>query len=251
MMRFSNVSVIITGAGSGIGQAIAEAFAKEGAGVIVSDIILERAEQVASGIVKLGGKALSSVGDVVQTEYCQEVVHLAMESYGRLDILCNVAGVNDGAPPPHEMSVDMWKHVIEVNLTGAFLMTRAALPHMLDVGSGTIINMASIGGIVGLGGAAYSASKFGLIGLTQSTAATYAEDGIRCVAICPGRIPTRLNELTPYSETMRTKRRQGYRSKQPVGSVQDIAEITLFVASEGGRFINGASLVADGGFLVM
>ena len=250
-MRFSGQAAIVTGAGSGIGWAIAEMFAKEGASVVAGDIDAKRVQNLLVAISASGGHAIACIGDVTQPAYAGKAVATALDNFGRLDILCNVAGINDGASPPDEMSLEIWDSVIRVNLTGSFLMTRAVLPPMLKAGHGVIVNMASIAGVVGLAGAAYSASKFGLIGLTQSVAATYMEDGLRCVAICPGRIPTRLNEMTPYSESPRTKRRQGYRSKQPVGSPQNMAEIVLFVAGESGRFINGAPIIADGGFLVM
>jgi NAD(P)-dependent dehydrogenase (short-subunit alcohol dehydrogenase family) len=247
---FQGQVVAITGAGSGLGRAIAVRFARAGAAILASDRIGERLESLRAGLHTLGAECVTILGDVTDEAHGIAITERANSSWGRLDVLCNCAGISDGATPADEMETELWQRVIAINLTGTFLVTRAALPLMLRERSGLIVNISSIAGLVSISGPAYSASKHGVIGLTKSIAATYREDGIRCVAICPGLIPTALTQNVAYASSPRAIRRGSYRANRPSpGTPEQIAEIAMFLASDGGRHINGTEIIADGGFL--
>jgi NAD(P)-dependent dehydrogenase (short-subunit alcohol dehydrogenase family) len=249
-MELSGQSVLVTGGGSGLGRAMAVSFAKAGAGIVVGDIVAQRVDEVVTEIKAAGGKAVGCVGDVSQDAYARALVKAALDTFGRLDVVCNVAGINDQALPADEMSPELWTKVIAINLTGTFLVTHAALPIMLKAGSGVILNMSSAAGLQAIAGPAYSASKHAVIGFTNSVAATYREDGIRCVALCPGNVPTNLNAEIPRSSSPRAVRRRGYRPNRPApGTPQQIADVAVFLATEGGSYINGTSILIDGGML--
>jgi NAD(P)-dependent dehydrogenase (short-subunit alcohol dehydrogenase family) len=239
---------VITGAASGIGLATARLFAVEGARVVATDV----AEQPLADLVRETDGIISVVGDVSQSDDVDRMIDTAIERFGQLDILCNVAAMRDRFLPVDEMPDDLWRSVLDVNLTGPFQMCRRAIPLMLERGSGCIVNISSTAGLFGSrGGAAYTVSKHGLIGLTKSIAATYGRDGLRCVAVCPGKVVTpsgvsrRAAGIHPRGQTgLERIEASVVRDQQP----EEIADIVLFVASDAARGLNGDVIVADAGW---
>jgi NAD(P)-dependent dehydrogenase (short-subunit alcohol dehydrogenase family) len=243
-MKLEDRVAIVTGAGSGIGLAITRRFVESGARVIGADM----ADDHLDTLKTLAG-VLPLKADVTSFADVDQLVTLARRE-GRLDILVNNAGIMDGFQPVGEVSDQLWNRVLAVNLTGPMALTRAALPAMLEAGRGVIINVSSIGGLAGgRAGAAYTASKHGLIGLTKNVAATYGTDGIRCVAIAPGGVNTGIpigGDPSPrgYASLNRT-----LPSNLRMGDAEEIANVALFLASNESSFINGSVIVADGGWL--
>jgi NAD(P)-dependent dehydrogenase (short-subunit alcohol dehydrogenase family) len=180
-------SVVVTGGASGIGRAAALRFAAEGANVVVADINADAAKAVVAEIEAAGGSAVLVAGDLSDQAVTDEVVATAVNTFGSLDVLVNNAGVMDSMSAAADVSDAEWERVIRINLTAPFLLTRAALPHMLAKGKGAIVNTASEAALRGsAAGAAYTASKHGLVGLTRSVAVMYRDSGIRANAIAPG-----------------------------------------------------------------
>jgi NAD(P)-dependent dehydrogenase (short-subunit alcohol dehydrogenase family) len=243
-------TVLITGAGSGIGRAMAELMADNGARVVVCDRDSDRVEATVTTILAAGGVAAGVAGDVTRTVDVDRFVAAAIGLGGRIDVLCNNAGIMDGRLGVHEMDEELWNRVLAVNLTGPYLMARRVIPLMLDQHAGVIINTASVAGLRGgRAGAAYTASKFGVVGLTQSIAAFYGRDGIRCNAICPGSVATNIvadsGELSALGS--RIFEAVGYRPPQAQPS--EIAHVALFLASNEAGYVNGATVVVDGGLI--
>jgi NAD(P)-dependent dehydrogenase (short-subunit alcohol dehydrogenase family) len=239
---------LVTGAGSGIGRAMAVAFAKAGAHVVVADIDVAGAAQTAA---EIGDAAIAVAVDISSETSVEGLVTRALETFGHLDVLCNNAGIIDSLALPADMTLAEWERVLRINLTGPFLVTHAVLPHMLSRGSGVIVNTASEAGIRGgAAGAAYTASKHGVIGLTRSVAWAYANDGIRCNAIVPG--PTETAGMAVQAAKFDPK---GFARLQPVISLngriaqpEESADVAVFLASDAASFVNGAILPVDGGW---
>ncbi len=248
-MKLENKVALVTGAGSGIGEAIAKAYAREGAKVIVSDIKEEAVSRVVSEIRVAGGATFGVIADVSNAEAVQDMVKAALKEYGTLDILVNNAGIMDNFMPVAELSEELWDRVFGVNIKGAFLTSRAALNIMLKKGKGVIINLASVGGLFGVrGGAAYVSSKHAVIGLTKNIGAVYHDQGIRCAAIAPGGVNTNISStIDNPSELGAGKLAQGV-GPALMGEPEQIAAVALFLASEDAGFINGTVVVADGGW---
>ena len=250
--RFEGRTAVVTGAGSGMGREIALEFAREGANVVLSDIVPARVAEVVQEVAALGVKAVSAPGDVTSSAYAESLAAMAIENLGRADILVNNAGIVDGYKAVHEVTEHLWKRILEVNLTGPFLVTRAFLPRMIAARSGVIVNIASVAAqMPQIAGAAYSASKSGLVSLTASIASTYCEDGIRCVAVCPGGISTNLSvsiERSTDEKVLRAMARHGPRRGH--GKPKQIADVVLFLASDEASFINGSAIVADNALMV-
>jgi NAD(P)-dependent dehydrogenase (short-subunit alcohol dehydrogenase family) len=198
-MRLPEKVVVITGAASGMGRAMAERFAAEGASVVAGDWHAQRLEETVASIRNGGGTITAAQGDIADKQTAEHLVELAVTTYGRLDVLCNNAGVADYMQGVGELSDDIWRRVLSIDLDGPMFTTRRAIPTMIAQGGGSIINVASTAGISGgSAGAAYTAAKHALVGLTRNTAWMYAEKGIRCNAICPGeRGPTSPRRLRP------------------------------------------------------
>jgi len=244
-------SVIVTGAGSGIGQATAVKFAEEGASVLVADVNQEGAEQTVKTIEKAGGTAKAVIGDLRDQKVIDEIVDTAVQAFGGLDVLVNNAGIMDHMSALGETEDDEWDSVIGVNLTAPFRLTRAALPHLLAAGGGAIVFTASEAGLRGsTAGAAYTASKHGIVGLTKSLAVMYRKSGIRTNAIAPGGTATNLRPdvrpdahgpavLGPYL---------GVGVGDKIATPEEQAAAIVFLASDAASYINGAVLPVDNGW---
>jgi NAD(P)-dependent dehydrogenase (short-subunit alcohol dehydrogenase family) len=241
---------VVTGAASGIGRATAVRLAYDGYQVAMMDLDAAGLTVTQAQIRTIGGTAHPFAMDLRDPLAVGSVTREIAVTIGAPEVLVNVAGIGVAATVL-ETSDEDWSRVLAVNLTGPFLTTRATLPLMLDRGSGVIVNIASVGGLVGLARqAAYCASKAGLIGLTKAIAVDHARDGIRCVAICPGTVETEwigkilADALDPAAvrEAMAARQLDGR-----MGTPDEIAAMVSFVAGQDGRFINGAALVIDGG----
>jgi NAD(P)-dependent dehydrogenase (short-subunit alcohol dehydrogenase family) len=248
-MRLRNKVALVTGAGAGIGKAIAETFAKEGAKVVVNDLNADTAQAVADGIKKGGGTAAFVQADVSKESDAVKIVKFTVDTYGSLDILVNNAGI-ELIKPTHELTEQDWDSVMNVNLKGCFLVSKHAVIQMLAQGGGRIINMASAAGIIGFPLlASYCATKGGMVQLTKSMALEYRPANVRVNAICPSLIETDLGGRfvesynaagIPAEELLMTM--QGR-----MGTVQDVAGAALFLASDDSSFVNGVALPVDGG----
>ncbi|MCI0477957.1 MAG: SDR family oxidoreductase [Anaerolineales bacterium] len=248
-MRFQNQVAVITGGGNGMGRATALRFAREGARVVVADIESESAARVADEIRAGGGDALGVTVDVSERESVAAMVARAVEQYGRVDILCAIAGIAGGVPFL-ELDDARWKRMLAVNLTGVFLCGQLAAQQMVKQGAGgKIVNMSSTNGLVGEADFAhYNAAKFGVVGLTMTMAIELAPHNIRVNAVCPGLIRTRLSEDLLANAAFADE----YRKKIPLGrfaSADEVAGAFLFLASDDASFITGTTLVVDGGQL--
>jgi NAD(P)-dependent dehydrogenase (short-subunit alcohol dehydrogenase family) len=241
---------IVTGGASGLGQAIAERFAAEGAGVLIADIDAERGQQVAAGIVQAGGQALSVRTDVTQAEDCERLVAHAVTQHGRLDIMVNNAGIGGGAAIA-ELPEALWDAILAVNLKGVFLGSKYAFRALARGGGGVILNMASVAGMTAAPGfAAYGAAKAGVIHLTKITALEGAEFNIRVNALCPVWIETPMVQAYLRQIQDPDLARREMISGIPLGrmgSPSDVAEAALFLASEAAAFITGVAFPIDGG----
>jgi NAD(P)-dependent dehydrogenase (short-subunit alcohol dehydrogenase family) len=249
-MRLPNRVALITGGTSGIGQATAMLFAKEGARVAITGRNQARGQQVRDAILSSGGKAIFIPCDVRKAEACRGAVDETVSAFGQLDILFNNAGVFY----PHtvlDCSEEEWDEQADVNLKGTFLMSKFALPEMIRRGNGVIINNSSGWGIVGGdAAAAYCASKGGVVLLTKAMAIDHGPQGIRVNCICPGDVDT---PMLPQDARMRGLKWQDYLAgcaRRPLGRIgrpEEIAQAALFLASDDSSFMTGAALVVDGG----
>ncbi|NLP47488.1 MAG: SDR family oxidoreductase [Clostridiales bacterium] len=249
-MRFEGKTVVVTGASSGLGYIIARDFAKEGATVIAVARRAERLEKLVEDTAGMVGSVLPYVGDLSKKENAEGMIDFAVEKTGKLDVLVNNAGVMDEFKPIGEMSDELWDWVMAVNLHGPVIAMRKAVNVMLEQESGgNIVNIASIGGVCGArAGAAYTASKHALVGVTKNTAFMYAHRGIRCNVLCPGGIETEVMESqTDISEFGVSRVMGGLDTAIPAGKPEDITPSVFFVASDDAKFTNGSVIVIDGG----
>jgi 3alpha(or 20beta)-hydroxysteroid dehydrogenase len=255
--RLEGEVAIVTGGGGAIGGAQARLFAREGAAVCVADLSGEKAEAVAAEVTSSGGKALAMPLDVRRSGDWSQAVAATEQSLGPVTILCNNAGANFRVGFD-EQTEEMWDAIVGTILTGSFLGTRAVIPSMRRAGRGVIVNLGSLASIrPGGGSPGYAAAKMGLVGLTRSTAASYAADNIRCVLVSPGHVDTPfIRANAPYSpNTARTsidnpENYQRRRQATPLGRLQtpdDIARAFLFVVSDDAAMITGSMLTVDGG----
>lgn len=248
-MKLDGKVVLLTGASSGMGKEMALLFAKEGANVVAVARRLERLEELSKEADDLSGEIIAVEGDVTKDEDINNMVEKAMDKYGKIDILVNNAGILDDFTALGDLDDELWDKVLNVNLTAPMKISRKVLPIMEKQGKGNMINIASLGGLYGSrAGAAYTASKHGLIGITKNIAYMYAEKGIRCNAICPGGVETEImNTLSP-SEFGMERVMKGTTNNIRSGSGKEIANIALFLASDDSSFINGDAIVADAGW---
>ena len=251
-MKLLNQVAIITGGAMGIGEATARLFASEGARVIIGDVAQEAGRAVADSICAGGGQALFVPVDVRRPKQVDALVESAVQTFGGLDILDNNAGVAL-ARSTMETTVEDWDRVIGINLTGSFLCSRAAIPHLVRRGAGVIVNVASNAGLVGFPNlAAYCASKGGLIQLTKATALDVAPYHIRVNAICPGHTRTPMGDgFVAAQANPEAFVKEFINVQHPIGRMaepEEVARGILFLASADSSFITGSIVAADGGY---
>ena len=250
-MRLEHKTAIVTGGGTGIGEAIAKVFAREGARVAITGRRKDELERVVRDIEQKGGQALALPGSVTNEPDVQEAVAATVRTFGRLDILVNNAGNLFRSVPLHETSDQLWDETFDVFMKGTFRFIRAALPRMLQQGSGSILNISTIGGLKavrGFEGHAYQAAKAGVIMLTKTVAVHYAKQNIRCNCICPAGVVT--PGIADMLEDPQTK--AFFEELHPMGRMgqpEEIAEAAVYFASDESRWTTGSILTVDGGVM--
>ena len=239
---------LVTAGGAGIGAATVRRFVQEGAAVVVADLSGRRAEEVTEAVKAGGDRAVCIKMDAADPQGVQATIQLALDTYGRLDILHNNAGYTEVAPI-EELSLESWNRIIAVTLTSTFLGMKYAIPIMRKQGKGVIINTASISGIRGdYGLSAYNAAKAGVINLTRGAALENAKHSIRVNCVCPGGINTRVASILGKGREEEFRRTMG--AAHPpgrMGEPEEIANTVLFLASDESSFITGEAIVVDGG----
>ena len=238
----------VTGAASGIGRITAVAFAQRGASVGVADIDQQRNHETASMITEVGGQAIAVRCDVTRGEDVQAALHQTVEAFGRLDYAFNNAGAEQQPKPTAEITEEEWDRIITINLRSVFLCLKYEIPLLLQHGGGAIVNTSSGAGVKVFGrGAAYAASKHGVIGLTKDAALEYAGANIRINAICPGIIDTEMmDRFTEGTDEGRDR----VIAQEPIGRMgrpEEIAAAVVWLCSDAASFVTGHALVADGG----
>ena len=246
MGRLDGKVAIISGGARGQGEVEAKLFAKEGAKVVLGDLLDDEGRQVEAAIRQAGGEATYVHLDVTQEADWQEAVQTAVSRYGKLDILVNNAGIlrRDGI---EETTKELWDTILAVNATGVFLGTKYAIPEMRKAGGGSIVNISSISGMIALGGPAYNASKGAVRVFTKVTAVHHADDNIRCNSVHPGPVRTPMTEST-YSDPDMLAQRLRSMPLGRIGTSEDIAYGVLYLASDEAAYVTGSELVIDGGY---
>ena len=251
MFSLQNKIALVTGAGSGIGAAIAETFARAGAFVFVTDCDEKSGRETTGRLKAQKGQAEFLALDVTSEENCQRVAKTVFDSQGRMDVLVNNAGIGHVGTMMQTSGADL-DRLYAVNVRGVFNVTKAFLPDMLKRKSGNIINLASIGGVVGVRDrVAYCTTKFAVAGLTKSMALDHAQDGIRVNCICPGRVETPFvaARLKEYPDPEQARREMS--TSQALGRMgrpEEIAAAALYLASDESAFVTGTEFIIDGGF---
>ncbi len=254
-MRLQDKVVVVTGAASGMGLAMAKLFTAEGASVIAGDWNAARLDSAVKEIAATGAKITGQQGDISDKASAEALVNLAVDTYGKIDVLVNNAGIMDYMAGVDTVTDDIWEKVLKVNLYGPMYTSRRAVQIMLEAGHGSIVNIGSTASLSGgAAGVAYTTSKHALMGLTKNVAWMYAKRGIRCNAVLPGGTNTNIQETMPQEklDPVGMARQMEFGSLCPLYlESEDIARAALFFASDESRFINGALLTADGGWMAL
>ena len=249
MKRLQDKVALVTGAASGIGQATAERLAAEGARVVCADLSEEGLSPVVQAIQGAGGEALGKPCDVTSEADAAAAVALAVEQFGQLDVLCNIAGILR-FDHTHELPLDGWQRILDVNLTGTFLLCRAALPELVRTG-GNIVNMASAAAHKGQPwSAAYNASKGGVVAMTLGLAIEYGKQGVRVNVISPASIDTPIQGAFKLPDGADPKLLQRIMPLNGFAKPETCASSIAYLASDDASHVNGANLVVDGGMSV-
>lgn len=248
---FAGKVALVTGGGSGMGRATAQAFAREGARVVVADIRSDDAEATAQAIIQQGGEALAYVVDVSRLDQVAALVDATVAAWGRLDCAFNNAGINIEHGPLADCTEEEWDRVLAVNLKGVWLCMKFEIPHMIAAGGGSIVNTASIVGLTGSRNTpAYVASKHGIVGLTRAAALDYGRVGIRVNAVCPGAIKTQMYLDREGDDPENNARIAAANALNRLGTGDDVAGAVLWLCSDASAFVTGHCLVVDGGEIV-
>jgi len=252
-MQLEGKAALVTGGGTGIGEAITRRFVAEGARVCITGRRKELLDEVVASLPE--GSALACVGDVCDDDSAKRMVEAALSLTGRLDVLVNNAAIAAGGNVV-EMDPALWRQVVEINLTGPFLMMKEAIPHMIEAGGGSIINMSSLAGVVcPPGSPAYAASKAGLIHLTKQVALDFGKDKVRCNVVCPGPVRTAMLDasVTPMAEALDTDLEDVYArlskntALRRAATPDELAGVCVFLAGADSSFTTGSTIVVDGG----
>lgn len=249
-----NKVTLITGAAAGIGRATALKFAEEGASLVLSDVNVEGGEETVKLIEKAGGKAVFINADISQAKDVAALILKVVDTYGRLDCACNIAGIEGKVGPFTEQSEEDFDRVIAVNLRGTFLCLQAEINQMLKDGGGAIVSIASIAGLIGFAGLSpYVASKHAITGLTKNAALEYSKLGVRVNAVCPGGIDTRmLDSLADQISDGTVSAEDMLSSLHPIGRIgtpDEVAELMVWLCSDRASFVTGAIIPVDGGYV--
>lgn len=250
MKRLEGKVAVVTGGNAGIGEAIAKRFADEGASVVITGRRQHELDHVVNVIRLHKGTVLGVAGSVTDDTHVQDVIRRTLDSFGKIDVLVNNAGIGAFGKRLHETDDTTWANVFDVNVTGVFRMTRAVIPQMLKQGRGSIINVSSIASLVGLSGlAAYTASKGALDAFTRAVAVEYAQDGIRCNVVNPGLIDTPMAASLMANPDMLQTILAQYAIRRP-GKPEEVANMILYLASDEAAWVTGATFPIDGGMTV-
>lgn len=250
MKRLENKVAIITGSGAGIGKAIATRYAEEGAKIVIADFNEEALQTTVEELKSAGHEAIGVVVNVAVEEDIAKMVSETVSNFGRVDILVNNAGVGDNMQAAENVKDETWQRVMDINVTGVMRGLRQIIPVFLKNGGGTIVNMASIAGLTGgRGGLAYTAAKHAVVGMTKNIASQYGPQNIRCNAIAPAHIETGFaSAMTNVDQFGLEVATRGVNLMPKAGTVQDISNIAVFLASDESAYINGVALAADAGW---
>ena len=252
--RLQNRVALVTGGGSGIGRATALAFAREGARIVVADVDVEGGQETVRMIKEAGGGAVFVQADVSKADEVEAMVKRAVQAYGRLDCAFNNAGITGPSfLRTPDWSEEDWQRVIAINLTGVWLCMKYEIPQMLKQGGGAIVNTSSAAGLVGsplgMSGAAYVASKHGVVGLSKTAALEFARDGIRVNAVCPSWIHTPMAERLTRGDPELEARVSARYPMGRAGTPEEVAEAVVWLSSDEASFVTGHALAVDGGYV--
>ena len=255
-MRLRDKTAIVTGGSSGFGRTTAVRFAEEGAQVVVADLDEEWGKESVSMIEQAGGEGTLVVGDIATAEGAERAVEVAVERVGGLDVLVNNAGIaQHDLEDTWNSSEETWDRILRINLKSVFLCCKAAIPHMLEQGGGAVVNVASIAASCSVGGAAYGATKGGILSYTRQVSRELASRGVRINCVSPGymRTPMSTGErrgATPEQQEAAMERFARLAPMGRPGTTLDIADAIVYLASDESRYVTGQEIVVDGGYLV-
>jgi len=250
MKRLEGKVAVVTGGSAGIGRATSLAFAEEGAKVVVADVVVSGGEETVKMIQDAGGEAIFVKTDVTKAEEVKAMADTAFGTFGKLNCAFNNAGINANIISLSRCTEDSWNRMIAINLTGVFLCMKYEIPKMLKSGGGSIVNTASVMGLVGEPGhPAYAASKHGVIGLTKSSAIFYAESNIRINAVCPGFIRTAMSDKVFEEHPEFKEIVDSHTPMKRMAEAEEVARAVIFLCSDDASFITGFPLAVDGGYV--